>query len=277
MCSMSINTNLNALSAHRHMTIAEHNMNQQLTRIASSLRINRAADDVAGLAISETMRSGLRGTQRALHNVQDGLSLLQTAEGGIESVQGNLQRMRELSIQAANDPTGPVGRQAIQMEIDQLVEEIDRTVGTVEFNRQPLLTGDFSEDDEALAIHAGPGRDDLIGINISAMDSEELGIDALDVTSGAGAQDAVEVLTNALSQVSTERASVGSLENRLEGAVDFLRIQDENLTAAESRIRDADIAAESTDLARNRVLLQAALSTLGQTQNIEAGMVSSLL
>lgn len=277
MSSLSINTNLNALTAQRHLSNAQEGMNQRLRKVASGLRVNEAADDAAGLAISEGMRAQMRGTTQSVQNLQDGLSMLQTAEGGISSIQGNLQRMRELSLQAANDTVGQEGREAIQSEIDQIVEEIDRSTETVQFNNQQLLNGDVSESEGGAELHAGADRDETINVSISNMDSQALGVDSIDVTSQEGAEQAVETLTTAVNQVSTERANVGAAQNRLEETVGFLQIQNENTMASESQIRDADMASETTQLAQDRIMTQAGTSMLGQARNLQGSTATQLL
>ncbi len=274
MSSLSINTNLNALSAQRHISSSAGDMETRLNRMASALQINTAADDAAGLAISEGMSAQIRGTSQSVQNLQDGVSMLQTAEGGVSGIQENLHRMRELSIQASNDIIGDAGRSAIQAEMDQIVEEIDRSVETVTFNERELLSGDA---EAAIELHAGPDRDETVSISISEMSTEALGVDEIDVTEEGGAGEAIEALNTAINQVSTERANIGSVQNRLEGAIDFLEIMEENVMASESQIRDADMAAEATELAQDQITTQAGVSTLGQAMNLEGSTASQLL
>ncbi len=277
MSSFSINTNLNALSARRHLSQTNQDMNKRLQNMASGMRINSASDDAAGLAISEKMRSQMRGTSQSVQALQDGLSMLQTAEGGSAQVQKNLQRMRELSLKAANDTVGQQGREAIQTEVSQLKEEINRMTDTVEFNGKKLLNGDISKSEGGAVLHAGANKNETVKATVSAMDTETLGVNEVDVTSRNGAEQALESITGAINQVSTERASMGATQNRLEGAVDFLQIQNENQQASESRIRDANMAAEATALAKDQILAQAGTSTLGQAMNLQGETASQLL
>ncbi|MGM0380442.1 MAG: flagellin [bacterium] len=274
---MKINTNLNAISAQRHLSKTSNNMQSRLESIASALRINSGSDDAAGLAISEGMRSQVRGTNQAMRNLQDGVSMVQTAEGGAEQVQKNLQRMRELSTRAANDTVGDIGREAIQAEVDQLTEEVDRLTDTVQFNGKKLLNGDIDASNDGAELHAGSERDQTINLTVESMDSESLGIDGIDVTSQEGAEEALETLSGSINQVSTQRADMGSTQNRLEGAVEFLAIAEENAQASESQIRDADMAAETTGMARNQILNQAGVSTLTQANNLQGQSALQLL
>ncbi len=274
---MRINTNLNAISAQRHLSQTSRDMDSRLESIASALRINRGADDAAGLAISEGMRSQMRGDSQAIRNLQDGVSMVQTAEGGAEQVQDNLQRMRELSMRAANDTVGDIGREAIQSEIDQLTEEIDRLTDTVQFNERELLSGEIDEESGGAVLHAGADRDETVTLTVEAMDSETLGVEDVDVTSREGAEQALETLSGAINQVSTQRADMGAIQNRLEGTIEFLQISEENVQAAESRIRDADMAAEATGRAQDQILTQAGVSTLSQANNLQGQTALQLL
>ncbi len=274
---MRINTNLNAISAQRHLSRSSRQMDSRLESIASALRINRGADDAAGLAISEGMRAQMRGDSQAIRNLQDGVSMIQTAEGGAEQVQGNLQRMRELSVRAASDSIGDIGREAIQSEIDQLTEEIDRLTDTVQFNERELLSGEIDEESGGAVLHAGADRDETVTLTVEAMDSETLGIDEVDVTTRDGAEQALETLAGSINQVSTQRADMGATQNRLESAIDFLQIAEENVQASESQIRDADMAAETTGRAREQILTQAGVSTLAQANNLQGQTALQLL
>lgn len=277
MGSFSINTNLNALSARRHLSQTNQDMNSRLESMASGMRINSASDDAAGLAISEKMRSQMRGTSQSAQALQEGLSMLQTAEGGAKAVQDNLQRMRELSVQAASDSLGSQEREAIQTEVTQIKEEINRMTETVQFNNKKLLNGDISESEGGAVLHAGANKDETITATVSAMDTGTLGVDSVDVTSRESAEQSIESVTNAINQVSTERANMGATQNRMTEAVDFLQIQNENQQASESRIRDANMAAETTGQAQDQILMQAGTSTLGQAMNLQGQTASQLL
>jgi flagellin len=259
------------------MSKTNRDMQTRLKRMASALRINQASDDAAGLAISEGMRSRVRGSSQAMQNMQDGISMIQTAEGGASQVQDNLQRMRELALQAGNSTMGPQEREAIQAEVDQLSEEVNRLTDTVQFNGKKLLSGDIDADSGGAVLHAGASRDETIAVQVESMDTDTLGVSGVDVTSREGANDALETISGAINQVSTERAGMGAVQNRLEGTVDFLQIQRENQLASESQIRDADMAAESTQLATSQLLAQSGTAVLGQANSLHGSTAMSLL
>ncbi len=277
MSSFSINTNLNALQAQRQLSRSDRNLQERLDSIASALRINSSDDDAAGLAISEKLRGQIRGDNQALQNIQDGISLIQTAEGGSQQIQENLQRIRELSLRAANDSLGQQEREAIQAEVDQITEEIDRLSDTVEFNGRNLLNGDISQSNGGAQIQAGSNRGETVNVTVEAQDASSLGVSGVDVTSRNGAENAVETVTGSINQVSTDRASLGAQENRLQEAIDFVQIEEQNQQAAESRIRDADLAQETTGLAQSRIRLQAGTSTLAQANNLSGQTALQLL
>ena len=279
-----INNNIAATFAQRQLNLSSNDMDQAQERLSSGLRINNAADDAAGLAISERLRTAQRGLNQAEANAQDGISVLQTAEGGLESINDNLQRIRELSVQAANDSLTDSDRELIQEEVNELVDEIDRTASTVQFNNRQLLTNEFGTVDEAgvaqqdgsasLQFHIGANRDETITLttdDVQTATAESLGVrdadgDRIEVTSQELAESAIQVTTEAIDQVSSTRASIGGVQNRLEGAVEFLQIQQENTQASESRIRDADVAEEAVARTRAQILTQAGTSVLSQAQ-----------
>ena len=278
-----VNNNLPATFAQRQIALTNRSLNEAQERLASGLRINRAADDVAGLAISEKMRMAGRGMAQAHDNAQDGLSIMQTAESGLETVHEHLQRIRELAVQAANDSLTDNDRQLISAEIEQIINEIDRSASGVQFNNRQLLKNDFGligadgQVDQlgqgSLHFHVGPNRDDVIrvtrfdlmtttGVSLGLRDMET------DVTfpvfTRELAESAIERTTIAIDLVSQRRAWVGALQNRLESVVSFLNTQMENNQAAESRIRDADIAEEAVKRTRANILMQAGTSVLQQ-------------
>lgn len=285
MSLFRINNNLSATFAQNQLTQANRSLNQANERLSSGIRINTAADDAAGLAISEKLRQGLRGFSQAERNAQDGISVLQTAEGGLETINSNLQRVRELAIQAANDSLTDSDRELIQNEVDELVAEIDRTASTVQFNNKQLLKngfGSISADGTAnqdgassLNFHVGANRGEVITVttdDISTTTAETLGVNgasdasAIQVTTQALAESAIQATTAAIETVSSTRAQIGAVQNRLEGTIDFLQIQQENTQASESRIRDADIAEEAVARTRANILTQAGTSVLAQSQ-----------
>jgi len=234
--------------------------NKALLRISSGYRINSAADDAAGLAISEKMRAQIRGLQMAGKNIQDGISLVQTAEGALNETHAIIQRMRELAIQAASDTLTDDDRKLIDIEFQQLKEEITRIAKQTEFNTRPLLNGDYESN--PLKIQVGANAGQYMEIYIGGVDSNRLGIGGLDIATRDNADAAIGALDQALKQVSGERARLGAYQNRLEHAYNNVLNTAENLTAAESRIRDADIAKEMMNYTKASILAMAAQHVL---------------
>ena len=269
---MRINHNVAALNAWRNLTQTNSLLNKSLERLSSGLRINRAADDAAGLAISEKMRSQIAGLQAAQRNAQDAISLIQTAEGALNETHSILQRMRELAVQAASDTNTDADRQQIQKEIDQLVEEIDRIASTTEFNTQPLLDGSFT----GKVFHIGANSGQNITVDIAAMDATSLGVDALDLTTQTSADAAITTLDAAIETVSGQRADLGAIQNRLEHTIANLGVAIENLQAAESRIRDVDMALEMANFTRNQILLQSGTAMLAQANAMPQAVLQLL-
>ncbi|KYG90265.1 flagellin [[Bacillus] sp. KCTC 13219] len=229
--------------------------NKALLRISSGYRINSAADDAAGLAISEKMRAQIRGLNMAGKNIQDGISLVQTAEGALNETHAMIQRMRELAVQAANDTLTDKDRELINQEYQQLKEEITRSAQQTEFNTRKLLNGDY--ENNPLKIQAGANSGQTIDLYIGGMDSTKLGLDDSDILTQENADKAIGELDDALHKVSMERSRMGAYQNRMEHAYNNVMNTAENLTAAESRIRDADIAKEMMNYVRANILLQA--------------------
>lgn len=279
---MIINHNIMALNAYRNMALNYGKMAVAMERLSSGLRINRAADDPSGLAISEKMRAQIRGLEMAKKNAQDGISLIQTAEGALHETQSMIHRIRELAIQAANDTYLTEGdRQAIQMEINELLEEIDAVTGRTEFNTQKLLDGSFTDK----KIHTGANSGQNMSISIRAMTADALGLSNLwadpegsegGVLTQEGANQAIELADGALNKVSMERARLGAQQNRLQHAINNISVTHENLVAAESRIRDADIAKEMMNFTKYYILTQAAQAVLAQAQQIPQGVLQLL-
>ncbi|MFC5540395.1 MAG: flagellin [Bacilli bacterium] len=234
--------------------------NKALLRISSGYRINSAADDAAGLAISEKMRAQIRGLQMAGKNIQDGISLVQTAEGALNETHAIIQRMRELAIQAASDTLTDDDRKLIDIEFQQLKEEMTRIAKQTEFNTRPLLNGDYESN--PLKIQVGANAGQYMEIYIGGVDSNRLGIGGLDIATRDNADAAIGALDQALKQVSGERARLGAYQNRLEHAYNNVLNTAENLTAAESRIRDADIAKEMMNYTKASILAMAAQHVL---------------
>ncbi|ASS90129.1 flagellin [Aeribacillus pallidus] len=235
---MRINHNISALNTYRQLSFNNTQTAKNLEKLSSGYRINRAGDDAAGLAISEKMRGQIRGLEMASKNAQDGISLIQTAEGALTETHAILQRLRELAVQAANDTNVEADRKAIKDEIDQLVEEIDRIAETTEFNTQKLLNGDFS----GKYLQIGANKDQTITVSINNMNANTLGVGSLEVDDVTKANNSISAIDAAISKVSSERSKLGAIQNRLEHTINNLGASAENLTAAESRIRDVDYA-----------------------------------
>ncbi|MFK3937726.1 flagellin [Alkalihalobacillus sp. NPDC078783] len=275
---MKINNNIQALNAYRNLSQNQIHTSKNLEKLSSGLRINRAADDAAGLAISEKMRSQIRGLDMAERNALDGVSLMQTAEGAMQEVHSMLQRMRELAVQAANDTNDEFDRDQIQDEIDQLVKEIDSISTKTEFNSKKLLNGDLG----TIKFQIGPNAEQSVDFTIPEMNAEKLGIDEISVkdsegTSGnAAAEDAIEKLDVAIANVSKNRSTLGAIQNRLEHTINNLQVTKENLTSSESRIRDADMALEMTEFTRNNILNQSATAMLAQANQLPQGVLQLL-
>ena len=269
---MRIVNNIMALNTWRTLGETNRSLAKTLERLSSGLRINRAADDAAGLAISEKMRAQVRGLKMAAKNAQDGISLIQTAEGALNEVHAILQRMRELAVQAANDTNMDQDRAHLQAEVDQLLAEIDRIANTTEFNKQPLFSGTgFSG-----VLHVGANQGQNITVTISPMDTTSLGINGLLISTQSDADAAIDAIDNALEQVSTQRSNLGAYQNRLEHTINNLNVAAENLSAAESRIRDADMAQEMMNFVRQQILLQSGTAMLAQA-NVVPQTVLQLL
>ncbi|KHF41792.1 flagellin N-terminal helical domain-containing protein [Halalkalibacter okhensis] len=273
---MKINNNIQALNSYRNLYQNQASTSKNLEKLSSGLRINRAADDAAGLAISEKMRSQIRGLKMAERNALDGISLMQTAEGAMQEVHSMLQRMRELAVQAANDTNTDDDRVEINKEISQLIEEIDDISEKTEFNTLNLLNGDGGAGNLTLFFQIGANGDQSVDFDISKMDSTELGINNISVTDRDGAVEAIDLLDAAIKTVSGQRSTLGAIQNRLEHTINNLQVTHENLTAAESRIRDADMALEMTEFTRNNILNQSATAMLAQANQLPQGVLQLL-
>lgn len=254
-----------------------------MEKLSSGLRINRAGDDAAGLAISEKMRAQIRGLDQASRNAQDGISLIQTAEGALNETHDILQRMRELAVQSANDTNDDTtDRKAIQDEVDQLAREITRISETTQFNGKTLLSGGFSS--TGLVFHIGANQGQEVTLTISNMSAAALGVGSGDSKTGTGikvdtqanANTAITTIDTAIKTVATERAKFGAMQNRLEHTINNLSTSSENLTAAESRIRDVDMAKEMMEQTKASILAQAAQAMLAQANQQPQGVLQLL-
>ncbi|EHL79358.1 flagellin Hag [Bacillus smithii] len=310
---MIINHNIAALNTLNRLNAASNAQSKSMEKLSSGLRINRAGDDAAGLAISEKMRAQIRGLDQASRNAQDGISLIQTAEGALNETHSILQRMRELAVQAANDTNTKDDRDELQKEVDQLAQEITRIANTTEFNGMKLLDGSRQpggnvENAAALTFQIGANTGQSISLSINAMDASTLkvasgesnaetnGEDAtvekedatvekedatvekgIDISSSAAvATKAISTIDKAIEKVSSERSKLGAYQNRLEHTINNLSTSSENLTAAESRIRDVDMAKEMMEQTKASILAQAAQAMLAQANQQPQGVLQLL-
>ncbi len=269
---MVVQHNLTAMNANRQLGITTGAQSKSAEKLSSGYRINRAGDDAAGLSISEKMRSQIRGLNKASSNAQDGVSLIQVAEGALNEAHSILQRMNELATQAANDTNTTADRGAIADEINQLTAEIDRISSTTQFNTMNLIDGNFTG--KQLQVGALSGQS--ITISIGNMDANTLAIDALQVDTFANAGDAMDSIQAAIETVSDQRSYLGAIQNRLEHTIANLDNISENTQAAESRIRDTDMAEEMVEYSKNNILAQAGQSMLAQSNQSTQGVLSLL-
>ncbi|MBY0117291.1 flagellin Hag [Paenibacillus sp. FSL L8-0435] len=258
---MIINHNIAAMNTHRQLNTNTTNTNKAIEKLSSGLRINRAGDDAAGLAISEKMRGQIRGLDMASKNAQDGISLIQTAEGALNETHSILQRVRELAVQSANDTNTDADRAELQKEVTQLTAEIDRISTTTEFNTKKLLDGAGAT---AVVFHIGANTGQSITLNIGNMGSGSLGVGSVAIGTQTGANAAIATLDTAIASVSAERSKLGANQNRLEHTINNLGTTSENLSAAESRVRDVDMAKEMMNQTKNNILAQASQAMLAQ-------------
>ncbi|MFJ6417479.1 flagellin [Paeniglutamicibacter sp. NPDC091659] len=273
---MQINTNISALNAHRNLSNTQNDLSKSLEKLSSGLRINRAADDAAGLAISEGLRSQVNGLGVAARNAQDGISVIQTAEGALTEVHSILQRVRDLAVQAGNDSNNADSRAAIKGESDALADELTRISGTTNFNGINLLDGSAN-----LTFQVGAGStaaNDQIAVDLSAADIAALGttIKALTFDTAANALTSIGSVDTEITAISTERANIGAVQNRFESAINSLNVSRENLSAAESRIRDVDMAGEMVKFTAKNILSQAGTAMLAQANQSTQGVLSLL-
>ena len=269
---MVVQHNLSAMNTNRQLSGVQSAQSKSTEKLSSGYRINRAGDDAAGLSISEKMRSQIRGLNKASSNAQDGISLVQVAEGALNETHSILQRMNELATQAANDTNTSTDRTAIQAEIDQLTSEINRIQSTTQFNTMNLLDGTFSSKN----LQVGSLSGQSIGISIKNMNASSLGVNALKVSSFASAGSSMDKIQSAINLVSTQRSTLGALQNRLEHTINNLNTTAENTQAAESRIRDVDMATEMVEYSKNNILAQDGQSMLAQANQATQGVLSLL-
>lgn len=274
--ALSINTNVASLNAQRNLGVSQTNLGKSMQRLSSGLRINSAKDDAAGLGISDRMTAQIRGLNQAVRNANDGISLAQTAEGALQETTNILQRMRELSVQAANGTNTSTDRESLQAEFGQLQDEIDRISSTTQFNGKNLLDGTFSAGVGVFQIGANSGQ--TISFGIASMDGATLGVDGAGISIGSAGDPAAAItaIDTAIDTVGSERGKLGAVQNRFESTIANLSNISENLSAARSRILDADIAQETSNMTKNNILQQAGVSILAQA-NQAPNLAMSLL
>ncbi len=266
--SLRVNTNVASLAAQRSLGTTKQDLDKHLQRLSSGSRINSAGDDAAGLAISENLRAQIRGYKQAKRNAQDGISLIQVSEGGMNEVSNILVRLRELAIQSASDTIGDRERSFIDREFQALKSEMERIAASTSFNGTPLLNGQAG----IFEIQVGTGNNPITDrVTYDAQNSdvtlESLGMSGESVSTKLGSQFTLGVIDNALNHVNQIRADLGAMQNRLQSTINSLGISEENLASANSRIRDADLAEEVSEMTKNNILLQSGISVLGQANN----------
>jgi flagellin len=280
---MKINNNLSALFVARQMNQVSGKLASSIEKLSTGLRINRAGDDASNLAVSEKMRTQIRGLHQAEENAMMGLSFIQVAEGNMEQVNNVLQRVRELSVQAANGIYSPSDRMQIQVEVSQLINEVDRISTQAEFNRRKLLNGDLAKDSQnptraSVFFHVGANQDQRLRAFISTMNSKAFGFgqDTRSISSVAGANRMIGTTDAALDKLNKQRADLGAYYNRISITVDSLRTGYMNMVAAESQIRDTDIATELVEFTKNQILMQSSTAMMVQANLTNSGVLKLL-
>lgn len=266
---LRVSTNMSAINANRNLIGSQRQIQKSLSQLASGSRINIAADDAAGLAISERLKSQIRSARQANRNANDGISMVQTAEGGLGEISNIVTRLRELGIQAASDTVGETERGFVNKEVVQLKNEIERIAKSTKWGTTNLLDGTTPVFDFQVGIYNTPSEDRISfdsSVNVATLDA--LGLSGMDYTSKEGAQEALSLLDSAQDNVNGMRANLGALQNRLTSTIDNLGVLEENMSAANSRVRDTDVAMASSEMTRNNVLLQASTATLAQANQL---------
>ena len=261
--SLRVNTNVEAFNAHRNLEATQTNLSKSMQKLSSGLRINSAADDAAGLAISEKMRSQINGTAQAQRNAMDGISLVQTAEGAYNEMHSILQRVRELSVQAQNSTLSTSDEVAIDQEVSQLTAELTRISSNTQFNGLSILSGSFT-----LQVGADAGGGNQIGFSLSSISFTSIG--------SANGANAISAIDAAITSVSAARSTLGAIQNRLEHAVSNLGVYQENISAAQSRIRDVDIASETVNFTKLQILSQSGTAMLAQANQLPQSVLKLL-
>ena len=264
--ALVINNNPASIAAQRNLDINTLSLNRSVERLSSGLRVTRAADDAAGLGLSESLRAQIRSINQATRNASDGISLTQIADGAAATIGSLLARLRELSSQSASGTVGNTERSYIDQEFIALRSEIDRIAQVTEFNGQALTSGSSISFSIAIGFRSGSGN--TLSLNLNDITTTSLGLSTVNVSTSANATSALANVDNAISAIATARAEYGSIQNRFEATIANLQVTSENLTAAESRIRDADIALETSIFTKNQILVQAGIATLAQANTL---------
>jgi flagellin len=264
--ALVINNNPASIAAQRNLSISTLSLNRSVERLSSGLRVTRAADDAAGLGLSESLRAQIRSINQATRNASDGISLTQIADGAAATIGSLLARLRELSSQAASGTVGNTERSYIDQEFVALRSEIDRIAQVTEFNGQALTSGSTISFSIAIGFRSGSGN--TLDLALNDITTSSLGLSSVNVSTSANATSALANVDNAISAIASARAEYGSIQNRFEATIANLQVTSENLTAAESRIRDADIALETSVFTKNQILVQAGIATLAQANTL---------
>jgi flagellin len=280
---MIINHNMSSAYANRLLNFKEVDFNKNIEKLSSGMRINRAGDDASGLAVSEKLRSQVRGLNQAEKNIGNAISFIQTTEGYLQESQDILHRIRELAVQSSNGIYTPEDRMQIQVEVSQLVDEVNRIASHAEFNGMKLIMGDFAQGSEGVAFHVGANMDQREKVFIGTMTAQALGLQGaqgsnqqINIKTADEANQAIGMVDSALLTVSKQRADLGAYQNRFEMAVQGVAVASENLQAAEARIRDTDMATEMVQFTKNNILMQAGTAMLAQA-NTKTQSVLQLL
>ena len=264
--ALVVNTNVASLAAQRNLAINQAQLGRSVERLSSGLRITRAADDAAGLGVSETLRAQIRSINQANRNAGDGISLTQVADGAAATIGSLLSRMRELATQSASGTLGTTERSYLDQEFVSLRSEIDRIATTTEYNCQPLLSGSSNTFEVFIGFKSGSGNS--LNVALADLDVAAVGLTGASVSTAVAAQSMLANIDSAISAVATARANYGSLQSRFEVAIQNLTVTAENFTAAESRIRDADIAQETSVFTKNQILTQSGIAILAQANSL---------
>jgi len=273
---LRIYNNVEAQNAHRQLQATNTAIGRTMERLSSGLRINRAADDAAGLAVSEEMRTQIRGMRVAARNALDGVSMVQVADGALGGVNDMLQRVRDLAVQAANGTLTDLQRNNLDREVQSILSEIARVAADTEFNGIKILSGSVATAASAVTLQVGANGSQVIAFTIGTMSAEDLGVSGLAVSTAASATAAIASIDAAIRTVNSQRAQMGAIQNRLEQTISRLDLTSENLQAAESRIRDADMAAEMIQFTRNQILQQSGTAMLAQANQAPQSVLQLL-